>query len=295
MVRQLAEWLAGRLHRAALLAAVMVVVPLTSALSAGVVAFVTLDRGARDGLVVAAGATAVPAVLILAQGGAWHLAVASLAMLFAPALGLGALLRATRSLALCLQAAVVAGLLLVAGMFVLMDDPLAFWQGIVDQWGALLEAAGAGPQWQESFAAAVPIMPGIFVSSVVLLMLTSLLIGRWLQAAKTEGIELAVEFRQLRLGYVLAGATTVAVVLALLGGGPLVQNTVPVLLTGCLLQGIAIVHAVRAAKQWHAGWLVLMYALLCLPTAPLVTLALIGLGYVDNWIDVRARTTRPVA
>ena len=294
MVRQLAEWLAGRLHRAALLAAVLVVVPLTSALSAAVVAFVTLDRGARDGLIVAGGAAALPTLLILAQGGAWPLALGSLAMLFAPALGLAALLRATGSLALCMQVAVIAGVVLVGGMFVLMDDPLGYWQRVVDQWAALLEQTGAGRQWRQSVDAAVPLMPGIFASSLVLLMLTSLLVGRWLQAARTDGLDVGAEFRQLRLGFVLAGAATVAVVVTMLGGGSLLQNILPVLLTGCLLQGIAIVHAVRVHRQWHAGWLVLMYVLLCLPTAPVITLALIGLGYVDNWIDVRARMTKRV-
>lgn len=294
MVRQVADWLARGWHRAALVAALLVVVPLTSSLSAAVVAFVTLDRGVRAGLLVAGGAALVAAALIIAQGGEWPRALGALAMLFLPALGLAVLLRATGSLTLCLQFSVLAGVALVLGMFALMDDPLGYWELILDQWATLLEQAGAGPDMRRYFAAATPFMPGIFASSLVLLMLTSLFVGRWLQAARTDGLELGTEFRELRLGYLIAGAATLLVALALLGGGAWVENLMPVLLAGCLLQGLAVLHAVKARLRISTAWLVMTYVLLCIPqTALPATLALISVGYADNWIDVRARLRKP--
>ncbi|MBA3564853.1 MAG: hypothetical protein H0W33_12785 [Gammaproteobacteria bacterium] len=286
---RVADWLTGRRHRAALVAAALAFLPLTYVLSGATVALVTLHGGGREGLIVSAGAALAAGVWVLVLGGNVAGALGYLAILFLPALGLAALLRRTESLTLCLQVAVLAATVLLLGMFAWPGDPIAFWEQVVEQWDLLLRQAGFEmPGFVERVA---PFMPGSFAASIMLLMLMCLFVGRWLQAAKTEGLEFGPEFRRLKLGYLIAGAAALTAAGALISGALLLKNLALVLLGACLLQGLSVAHAVRAAKRLSVGWLVLLYVLLGLPTPllPAATAALIGLGLVDNWIDVREK------
>ncbi|MGH8494619.1 MAG: hypothetical protein ACREVN_00610 [Gammaproteobacteria bacterium] len=286
---QVADWLTGRRHRAALVAAVLAFLPLTYVLSGATVALVTLHGGAREGLVVSAGAALAAGVWVLVLGGNVVNALGYLAILFLPALGLAVVLRRTQSLSLCLQLAVLGAAALLIGMFAWPGDPIAFWETVVGQWDAMLRQAGVEiPGFVERVA---PYMPGSFAGSMLLLVLMSVFIGRWLHAAKTEGLEFGPEFRRLRLGYVIAAAAALTGAGALIAGSLLLNNLAIVLLGACLLQGLSIAHAVRATMRLSPGWLVLLYVLLGLPTPllPAATAALIGLGLVDNWIDVRGK------
>ncbi|CAN5175820.1 hypothetical protein BH24PSE2_BH24PSE2_21190 [soil metagenome] len=288
---RVADWLTGRRHRAILIAAALAFLPLTTVFSAAAIALVTLQGGAREGLIAAAGAAAAVGAWILWQGGRVGLALAYLAMLFGPPFALALLLRRTQSLTWCVQVAVLAAVVLVLGMFVFMDDPVAFWAAILEQWARLLREAGAAVDSRQWIGTVAAYMPGTVAVSAMLLVLTSLFLARWLQAANLDGIELGPEFRGLKLGYLIAGATVLVGAGALVTGSPLLGNLAIVLLTACLLQGISVAHAIKAARNLSIGWLVLLYVLLALPTPllPVVTMALIGLGFVDNWIDVRNR------
>jgi uncharacterized protein YybS (DUF2232 family) len=54
-----------------------------------------------------------------------------------------------------------------------------------------------------------------------------------------------------------------------------------------LNQGIAVLHAVFAGKQFHAVWLFMIYLLMFFVPHIVVLLALAGLA--DTWIDFRRR------
>ena len=60
------------------------------------------------------------------------------------------------------------------------------------------------------------------------------------------------------------------------------------LLTGWLLQGLALVHALQRRLGVSIFWLVAMYAML-LFAMPYVIGTLAIAGFADSWIDFRAR------
>jgi uncharacterized protein YybS (DUF2232 family) len=66
-----------------------------------------------------------------------------------------------------------------------------------------------------------------------------------------------------------------------------------VLLVVYILQGLAVVHAVVHSRQVHRGWLIGLYMVL-LMAAPEMMPVLALLGWMDAWIDVRARVGRSV-
>jgi hypothetical protein len=276
---------------AALTAGISLLLPLLGLLSSAVVALVTLRLGVKDGAAVGALAAALLGGLCaLILGSPWP-AVASLLVLWLPAWGLAALLRASRSLDLTVLAGGLAGVAAVLLVHVLTQDPAAFWLGLLGPFqetlvkDGIVDEAGA----RALFGELARWMTGAFAAALVLQWLAGLFIGRWWQAALYNPGGFGAEFRGLRLhrGLAVAGLLLLGAI-ALVKGPGLFPDLLTVLAPLWLLQGLAVIHQLHRAHRAHLGWLVGLYALLVL-LMPRAELLVACLGLVDGWADIRAR------
>lgn len=284
------EWLVARQFRLALVAAALVLVavmnPLLSPLSLlgqAVVALAVLTRGPADGIAVAVLATLM---LVLPQlfGGQPEVMTVVAVAHWLPALALAVLLERSRSLSLVAQAATVVIAATVALVF-LLGGPVSFWQDLLS---TQIEAQGAqvAPAVvDESSRIATGLLGGV----TLLTSLGAVFIARWWQASIREPGAFGREFRALRMGVVVGVVTGLVFVAAGLTRLTVLENLTLVLVTGFLLQGLAVTHVIAAVSG--SFWLVAVYVLLIV-AMPAAVPAVAGLGFVDNWFDLKSRLLR---
>ena len=275
-------------------AAALLLPPLTSPLaylSAATVALVTLRLGAREGFAVLAAAGLTLALLGLLAGDlAVPMSVGAL-VLWLPVWVLALILRGSRSLALTLQAAAGFGAIAVLAAHLLSGgDPVGWWAPRI---GAILGPllAEQGMDAGEYVPELARWMTALSAAALVLGVLLSLLLARAWQAGLYNPGGFGEEFRGLRLGWRFALAALAVIALTQLpvpGLAPLASDLVPALLVVYLLQGLALAHAIVRRRQAHRGWLIGLYLLLLFAAPQLVPLLAL-LGWLDAWIDVRAR------
>ncbi len=284
------EWLVARQFRLALVAAALVLVavmnPLLSPLSLlgqAVVALAVLTRGPADGIAVAVLATLM---LVLPQlfGGQPEVMTVVAVAHWLPALALAVLLERSRSLSLVAQAATVVIAATVALVF-LLGGPVSFWQDLLS---TQIEAQGAqvAPAVVDE---ASRIATGLLGGVTLLTSLGAVFIARWWQASIREPGAFGREFRALRMGVVVGVVTGLVFVAAGLTRLTVLENLTLVLVTGFLLQGLAVTHVIAAVSG--SFWLVAVYVLLIV-AMPAAVPAVAGLGFVDNWFDLKSRLLR---
>jgi len=291
MARELAEWLTQYLHRPVLVCAVLGVLPFTGILSAAVITLVVLRRGARDGLFVCLGAAAligVMALLVSVPVWGW---VVSAGVMWIPALGLAALLRLSGSLNLAVQVAVVLGCVSIVLGFGFADPVAASNRFIETVFLPFLEQLGAPIDPGVDFSQLAWFMPGFMISSASLGFLLSLFLGRWLQKLLVEPGSFGAEFRSLRMGLVIGILGSFVFVITPLTPYAVFDNLVLVLLVGFVMQGISVAHTVVQAYGLNIGILLVMYILF--PLVPiLATTMMAGIGFTDNWLNLKAMAAR---
>ena len=263
-------------------------------ISGAVVALVSLRQGAAASAALLGSAGVAAALLaMLAMGSPWPMLQVLLACWLPVAL-LALVLRATVSLSLTLQGAALLGLLGVAGFYLVLGDPAAWWSGILGQWETRLTTQlTAQPTSQDTLGQLLallkgwaPYLPGQVTGAVVLVVLSSLLLGRWQQAALFNPGGFRPEFQGLRLGRPMAIGAVALFGVALVSGWTPLANAVLVIGLIYTVQGLAVVHAL--AYQWRLSpaWLFLFYLLLL---APLLSQLVMALGLMDAWADFRQR------
>lgn len=279
-------------------AAAWLLPPLTSPLvylGGAVIGLVTLRLGALQGLsVVLAGGAALGVMGALSSGLALPL-IAGAWILWLPVWTLGWVLRASRSLALSLQVAAACGVLLVGLAHLWLGPPAAWWAPRLDEvLGPMFAAQGLdAASYLPNLARW---MTALSVAALILGALLSLLLARAWQAGLYNPGGFAAEFRDLRLGRNFAVVSLLLGGLAALPVGAVAQflaDAVLSLLVVYLLQGLALAHAIVHNTQAHRGWLIGLYAVL-LVAAPELMPLLALLGWMDAWIDFRARLRRGV-
>lgn len=262
--------------------------------SSAAVSLVTLRRGIGPGALVAASGGALCTLASLMLFGRPWAALAVMALLWIPVWGLAGLLRFSRSLAFTAQAAGIAGVALVVLIHALMGDPSSYWAGLLEPVrevlvkDGLMEAAAS----QSLFAELAHWMTGTFVAVLLLQLLAGVFIGRWWQALLYNPGGFGSDFRSFRLHPAFGVAGLVLLTLISFGKGPgLVADLLFVLVPLWLLQGLAVIHQVHAARKAAAGWLVALYLsmVLLMPHAELLVACM---GLVDIWADIRARLGR---
>lgn len=263
-------------------------------LSGAVVALVTLRRGAIEGALLAGLAGSGAIVLAgLVLNAPWLMLWVLLAC-WVPLWVLALVLRATISLSAALRVVALFGLLGVGGFYLVLGDPAIWWTQILEHLRPQLmvmappQSLGdpvTGEQLLDLLKEWAPFLPGQVVGAGLLLVMASLLLGRWWQALLFNPGGFRPEFQQLRLGRPLAALVLVLFGAALLSGWPFLINLVMVLGLLYSVQGIAVVHALVFKLQLSPAWLLLFYLLL----VPLLSQVIMALGIADAWADFRVR------
>ena len=273
-------------------AMVSLLVPLVGLLSAATLALVTLRKGASEGLILGALSGLASGLLALVTLGSPVLAVGFTLVLWLPIWGVSLVLRRTRSLTLTVQATALISLLILVGIHLQAPDPTAYWRellGLVRQ--GLVESGVIDAARSEQLVIRIlPWMTSAFVATFYLQLLSALFIGRWWQALLYNPGGFGAEFRALRLhpgvGYMALGLLAAK----WLPEPAVMWPTELLLLITPLffLYGIAVAHGLAHAYSAHRGWLIGLYGLLFL-AMPYAEILVAGFGFLDIWIDLRAR------
>lgn len=274
-------------------------VPGLNFLSGALLGLIVLVRGYRNAALVGAAA----AVGLAAIG--WVVATNPLALLLEPFGGtlltiwvpifvLAAVLRSSRSLALMLLIATLAASLVVVGQLLLIAEPLLFWQHVLAQTLAPLQAieGQSDAVWQKMLANMARLMPGMSAAGVMIGIVAMLCLSRYLQARLARPGAFGEEFRRLSLGRAVTVVASLLLVARLIYALPMLENLAIVVLAMFVFQGLAVAHAVVHSRRWPRWPLVAMYVLIVLFPLWLAG-PVAGAGLVDNWFDFRRLRARP--
>ena len=276
-----------------LLAALSLLVPPASMLSAAVVALATLRKGAVPGALVFGLATVASGGIVLLALGGINLAVGFLILIWLPAWLLAVVLRTTRSLPLTILVAMGLGLVMLAGEFIQSTDPVAEWKVLLGPFvESLVDAQLADGSQQTALVSLMASwMPGIVAAGFFLQLTMSLFLARWWQALLYNPGGFRDEFHQLRLPRVLSIALLLALLLMLLQDGAdvsILEYLLTLLVVAWFIQGLALAHGIVGKLGSSSGWLIGIYLLL-LFALPHTVIVLAVAGMADAWFDFRAR------
>lgn len=275
-------------------AVLSLMLPPFSILSGAAVALVTLRHGVQSGGVLMAGAALLVGLLAMYSLGSPAPALMFLTALWLPLWLLSSLLRSTQSMPLTLMAAGGLGLLGVLLVYLLLDDVAVWWYDILLQiFTPVMEESGLGEQdvVLTALESISGVMTGMMAAGMVLNAIMCLFLARGWQAQLFNPDGFRQEFHQLRMGRLLSGVTVVLVLLYVLQMGAISNmagDMLIVLLSLYMLQGLALAHAVVAAKKLHLAWLVGLY-ILAFVVLPQLMLLVAAVGLLDTWIDFRQR------
>jgi hypothetical protein len=291
----LARFILKGYSQAALVAASMamlgLLLPPVAWMSGAAVGLVTLVNGHRNGLLVTAIAgigTAVFSGLILSIP---ELAIYYVLLVWLPVVMVAVVLRQTVSLVLCLQLIAGVSLFGIIVLYVFFPDFGEIWRSSLNMMADDLIANSNGTldneQLQLIIDQVVSLLPGFFASSFMIGTMISLYLARWWQAVIYNPGGFGKEFRAINLGKATAFIALAIAITASLIRADIFNAMVLVVFALYLNQGIAVLHAVFAGKQFHAVWLFMIYLLMFFVPHIVVLLALAGLA--DTWIDFRRR------
>ncbi len=271
------------------------VLPLMSLLSGAAIGLVTLRLGWQRGLTIAAASSAVLGALSLLWQDELLQNFALNVLLWLPLILAASFLSYSVSWSRTLMA-IWAIFSLGLGIFHLsVTDPAAFWQqqAIWNQFVELVKNMQLLPdllteaEKQELLSTVAQLMTGTLAMTAVLMLILSLLIARLWQSMLYNPGGFQQEWRQLNLGRIPAVVMIAMTVIALLTGQPWSIDIVLVGLAIFLFQGLAMIHGILAAKQWHKRWLIGLYVLLAILPMQ-IGILIAAFGIIDGLADFRS-------
>jgi len=300
-VKGLLGWLTARpVHGllAALLLSVgaLFALPVLAWLPGAVVVLALLATGTQAALLAMVGA-AVPIAwgFSPATGFAGGLAIA--AVVLVPVYAAGSLLVKTRSLSVAFQAVALGASALVLLVRLLLGDPtgalqplLDLLQPVLEETARALEDLGVERTPEEIGEATARVAWATGAWMLLLHTMSSLFAGLWAFGSLREPGLFGRQFRELRLGTLVAWIAVGALLASLVtqwasGRAWAPADDVLFVLAGAfLLQALAVVHGLRAARAVGPATVVVAYAALLL-----VPMALVGFGLADSWVRFRER------
>ena len=305
MHRKFAAWLSDTPWRAAMVAAIFGVLSprgvsplavLAGAVPVLMVLRVDVTTGIRTAI---AGSVAAIATLLTTSesisGQSLLSALGFAAGLFWAPLGLGVLLRRTESLNLSFQLAILGAGILLALLYVGLDDPVAQWQRLLQESAKAMTDAGLIDDQQAVIDSLAASNWGTYVAVMVLTILGALFVGRWWHSQLAAPGAFGLEYQQLHLGKVLGIVSVLIVVGGFAFGAlgvtlPVVDAWMWIAVTGLAFQGLAVAHRFKASNVIGRGWLTAIYVCLIVPISTMLMIVLLaGWGLVDNWQRTRAR------
>lgn len=295
MNRSLPSWLADNPGGAVLVTGLLGLLPLFGLgfaffLPGAVPALVVLVRGPRLGLAIAVGATALLTFVMWMVGRPVPVGLIYSVWVLGPPLVLATLLARTGSLTLCLQLAVLAGVVMLVVLHQALGDPQKFWAPFVRDLAHEMQRRGLPMDLErdglvESLART---LWGWVTALTMLLAMCALFLARWWQWHQERPGHFGAEFQQLRLGLALGIAGAALIAASIWSDQPLLADLVRIFLGALMLVGLAAAHRYKAAGRLGGAWLWAIYGLLVL-VAPVMIAALAGWGFVDNWLRSKAQ------
>jgi hypothetical protein len=294
-MRAFAEWVSSRRHRSVAIAALLGLVSPLGLLaplaipSAGVVVLADLRHGVREAFLVLASATLLLVLARMLLGGESAIAMGVSLALWLPALGVGELLRRSNSLSLCVQATVLGVCALAAALFV-AGDPVGETRTLLETIRGDLEVALQKPVTAEMLTAFARGFTAAAFAGTFVTLTASVLLGRWWDSL-LRAASFGAEFRQLRMGRVLALAFAVSLGFYALTHAVMLESVICIVGAGFVFQGLAVLHTAAAAQGLNVGWLVALYLAL-FATAFYAGIVIALVGWLDVWLDLRGRLQR---
>lgn len=287
-MQAIAAWLVLRPQNAVMGLAVTLLLPAPQLTSGVIMALLVLAQGPRLALIEALIAAAVLLTVSLLFGVSIESMVALAAGTWVPVFLLTTLLVSLRSLTLVMQVSVIVTILAMLGFYIVVTDPVAFWQPYLEQMRLLAEQNNLQLN-AELFTAEVMTISAAL--AFWMLYIVGLLLGYALyRRLPIETAEYG-RFRDLNLGRVIAFTLALASVLAFLVDAAWIQNTAFVMFVMFWVQGLAIVHWMHGEGILPLAALIAVYALLPFLQVLLMT-ALAVFGYTDAWFGFRRRMKR---
>jgi hypothetical protein len=257
-------------------------------------ALVSLVRGPRLGMAVALGAAVLLTLAMWTIGRPVPVGLIYSAWVLGPPLALALVLARTQSLSMCLQLAVLAGVVLLVFLHSTLGDPAKFWAPFVRDLAEEMQKRGLPMDLEKNGLAETlaRTLWGWVTALTILLAMCAIFLARWWQTRllPQHAGQFGAEFQQLRLGVVLGAAGAVLICASLFTDQALVDDMERIFLGALMLVGLAAAHRYKAAGRLNGAWLWAIYVLLVL-MAPIMVAAMAGWGFVDNWL----RSRRPSA
>jgi len=287
-VQAIAAWLVSRPQNAVLGLAVTLLLPAPQLTSGVIMVLLVLGQGTKLAVIEACIAASVLLTVSLLFG----VSIASIVMLMVgtwlPVFLLATLLSGSRSLTLTVQVSVIVAAVAMLGFYVVVVDPVAFWQPYMTMMAELV--AKNNLQLNLELLTA-EIMTVSAVLAFWLLYTVGLLLGYALYRRLPPETRDFGWFRNLNLGRVIAFTMALTSLFAFVVDVTWLQNLAFVLFVVFWMQGLAIVHWMHAERQLPLAALIAVYALLPFLQVLLMT-ALAVFGYMDAWFDFRRRLKR---
>jgi len=284
-VQALAAWLVARPQNGVLGLAVTLLLPAPQLTSGVILVLLVLAQGVRQAVIEALAAAALLVVVSLIFGVSTASVVALMAGTWLPLLLLTLMLISVRSLALTLQVSVIAAVVAMLGFYVVVPDPVAFWQPYLTSMAEFARQSGLELNTELLDAELMTVSATL---AFWMLYVTGLLLGYALYSKLPGEDGKYGRFRDFSYGRVIASTMAVASLLAVLVDVAWLQNVAFVMFVAFWLQGLAIVHWAHAQQLLPLGAVVAVYVLLPLLQVLLVTVLGI-LGYMDAWFVLRRR------
>lgn len=254
---------------------------------------VTLRKGGTEGLVAALSATLFLSVLAAAVKQQAWVDIVVLTLLIGSVWMLALLYRHMAQLAWAILGAGLIGLVFIVGFYAMVSEPEQFWLILLETYfrPAFVEARIVSDEadMDRLISSLSRVLTGGMAAVISVVLIVSLLIARWLQAALFNPGGFRKEFHALRLGRPAAIVMLVLVAASVWGKFPMTTDMATVVWLLFFFQGIAVVHGLIIQAGMRTGWLVGIYMLIML-VPHYASPVLSGLGFVDTWFDFRRRS-----
>jgi len=287
-VQAIAAWLVSRPQNAVLGLAVTLLLPAPQLTSGVIMVLLVLGQGTKLAVIEACIAASVLLTVSLLFGVSIASIVTLMVGTWLPVFLLAALLSGSRSLTLTVQVSVIVAALAMLGFYVVVVDPVAFWQPYMTMMAELV--AKNNLQLNLELLTA-EVMTVSAVLAFWMLYAVGLLLGYSLYKRLPPETRDFGRFRNLNLGRVIAFTMAFTSLLAFVVDVAWLQNLAFVLFVVFWIQGLAIVHWMHVERQLPLAALIAVYALLPFLQVLLMT-ALAVFGYMDAWFNFRRRLKR---
>jgi hypothetical protein len=293
-VQALVVWLVARPQNAVIALAATLLLPLLQMVSGVIMVLLVLKQGSRTAVLEAAVAGVILALVALVTGSPLLQILVAALSTWVPAIMLGLVLQATRSLTLTLQVSVLVAALAVVGFYTVIDDMVAYWDPVMT---VLLEWTRANNlREQAQLMESDPVMTANMLTMAIVLstwMLYSvyLVFGYWLYKLIPGESGDYGRFSDLNLGRVIALIMALLSLLAFVTGAAWLQSVAFVLFAVFWLQGLAVVHWLHSVGNLPLLVVIMTYVLLPFLHVFLI-MALAVLGYTDAWFTFRRRVAK---